>query len=139
MPNPLQIQSYVDDFQIIAETLLAPVTGTALIYAERDIVIDAIYMGVSVVGTSSATLQVVKTTTGTLTTPASASAAVIAAGTALHTAQAITALGTFVPTLTTPSLDTNLVKAGNWVGVVVTGTVSSAAVAVQLRVRSRVA
>ncbi len=139
MPNPLQIQGYHDDFQIIAETLLAPITGTALIYAERDMVIDAIYMGVSAVGTVSATLQVVKTTTGTLTTPASASAIVVAAGTALHTAQAITVLGTFAPTLTTPSLDTNLIKAGNWVGVVVAGTVSSAVIAVQFRIRSRVA
>ena len=139
MPNPLAVEQYHDDFQIIAETLLAPVTGTALVYAERDIVIDAIYMGVSIVGTASATLQIVKTTTGTLVTPASASAAVVAAGTALHTAQAITVLGTFIPTLTTPSLDTNLIKAGNWIGVVVTGTVSSAAVAVQFRIRSRVA
>jgi len=139
MPNPLQTQSYVDDFQMITELVIAPVTGTALIYAERDIVIDAIYMGVSVVGTASATLQIVKTTTGTLTTPASASAAVVAAGTALHTAQSITTLGTFTPTLTTPNLDTNLIKAGNWVGVVVAGTVTSAAVLVQFRVRSRVA
>ena len=139
MPNPLAVEQYHDDFQIISELLVAPVTGTAMLYAERDTVIDAIYMGVSVVGTSSASLQIVKTTSGTLTTPASAIAATVAAGTALHTAQLITTGGTFSPTLTTPSLDTNLIKAGNWVGVVVVGTVTSAVVLVQFRVRSRVA
>lgn len=139
MPNPLAVEQYNDDFQIISELLISPVTGTAMVYAERDTVIDAIYMGVSVVGGSGATLRIVKTTSGTLASPASASAAVVAAGTGLHTAQVITALGTFIPTLTTPDLDTNLIKAGNWVGVVVAGTISTAAVLVQFRLRNRVA
>lgn len=139
MPNPLAVQEYTDDFQIISELLVAPANGTAMLYAERDIVIDAIYMGVSVVGGAGATLQIVKTTAGTLAVPASAVAATVAAGTALHTAQVIAVGGTFVPTLTTPNLDTNLIKAGNWVGVVVSGTVTSAAVLVQFRIRSRVA
>jgi len=95
MPNPLAVEQYHDDFQIISELLLAPVTGTAMLYAERDIVIDAIYMGVSVVGTSSATLRIVKTTSGTLASPASAIAATITAGTGLHVAQSITTGGTF--------------------------------------------
>jgi hypothetical protein len=137
MPNVLLTQYYHDDFQIVNELLVSPVTGTALLYADRDLVIDSVVFGVSVVGGTSATLQIVKTTSGTLTTPASAVAATVAAGTALHTAQSITTGGTYTQTLTTPASDTNLIKAGNWVGVVVGGTIGSAAVAIQLRVRSR--
>lgn len=137
MPNVLQTAYYNDDFQIVAELLVSPVTGTALLYADRDLVIDSITFGVSVVGGSGATLQIVKTTAGTLASPSSAVAATVAAGTALHTAQAITTGGTYFPTLTTPASDTNLIKAGNWVGVVVAGTISTAAVLVQIRFRSR--
>ena len=137
MPNVLLTQYYHDDFQVISEMLVSPVTGTAIFYAERDTIIDQVVFGVSVVGGTSSTLQIVKTTSGTLTTPASAVAATVAAGTGLHTAQSITTGGTYVQTLTTPASDTNLVKAGNWIGVVVAGTISSAAVAVHLRLRTR--
>ena len=133
MPNVLLTQYYHDDFQVVNEVLVSPATGTAIFYAERDTVIDQIIFGVSVQGGTSATLQIAKTTTGTSSTPASA----VVSGTGLHTAQAITSTGTYVQTLTTPASDTNLIKAGNWVGVVVGGTIGSAAVAVQLRLRSR--
>jgi hypothetical protein len=138
MPNVLLTQYYHDDFQIFGETFVGAITsGTAFFYADRDIVIDSITFGVSVVGGASATLQVVKTTTGTLASPASALAATIAAGTGLHTAQSITTGGTYVQTLTTPSSDTNLIKAGNWIGLAVGGTIGTPAVNVQIRFRSR--
>jgi len=139
MPNPLAVQNYHDDFQVITELLVTPANGIAVFYAERDTVIDAVYYGVSVVGGALSTLQLAKTTTGTLTTPASASAAVIQLGTALHTAQAVSSLGTFNPALTTPGNDTNLVKAGNWLGIIVGGTIGTPTILLQLRIRSRVA
>ena len=138
MPNVLQTQYYHDDFQVLNEVVVGAITsGQALFYAERDTVIDQIIFGVSVAGGSGATLQVVKTTSGTLASPVSALAATVAAGTALHTAQAITTGGTYTATLTTPSSDTNLVKAGNWIGLVTGGTYGTPAVALQLRFRSR--
>lgn len=137
MPNVLAPQYYQDDFQIISELLISPVTGTALLYADRDLVIDSITYGVSVVGGAGASLQLVKTTSGTAASPASALAATVAAGTTLHSAQVITTGGTFSPALTTPASDTNLIRAGNWLGVIVAGTIGSAAVIVQMRIRSR--
>jgi hypothetical protein len=140
MPNALVTQHYPDDFQNAEELFVGAITsGTALIYADRDLVIDSIVIGVSVVGGSGATVKLAKTTTGTSASPASAAPASFTGGTDLHTAQSITATGTFIPSLTTPNLDTNLVKAGNWVGIVTGGTYGTPTVAVQIRYRSRVA
>jgi len=141
MPNPLVVQYYPDDFEIYFVSLQAtPVTGMLLFYADRDIVVDSITFGVNVVGAASSTVQVVKTTTGTASSPISAVATSITSGaTALHTAFDTSAAGTLSATLTTPTSDTNLVKAGNWLGLIVVGTVTNLRGVIQIRFRSRVA
>ena len=140
MPNVLVTQHYPDDFQVCCFSLqAAPVTGMVLFYADRDIVIDSITLGVNVVGAASSTIQLAKSTTGTVTSPITAAPASITGGTALHTAFDTSATGTLTATLTTPGSDTNLVKAGNWVGLIVSGTVTNLRGVVQIRFRSRVA
>jgi hypothetical protein len=141
MPNPLVTQHYPDDFQIHSILIQsALVTGKVVFYADRDIVVDSITFGVNVAGAASSTVQVVKTTTGTASSPISAAAASITSGaTALHTAFDTSATGTLSATLATPSSDTNLVKAGNWLGLIVTGTVTNLRGVIQIRFRSRIA
>lgn len=141
MPTPVVTKYYPDDFQVYCVSLQAtPVTGMVLLYADRDIVVDSITFGVNVAGAASTTVQVVKTTTGTESSPISAVATSITSGaTALHTAFDTSATGTLSATLTTPSSDTNLVKAGNWLGLIVVGTVTNLRGVIQIRFRSRVA
>lgn len=134
MPNILTTQYYPDDFQIVSYTLYAPVNGIALFYAERDLVIDQVIYGITTAeGGMDAT--VVKTTTGTLASPANA-ATLGGATSTLHTAQDMSVGGTYVKTLTTPANNTNLVKAGNWVGLLVTNA-GPARFSLQIRYRTR--
>jgi hypothetical protein len=140
MPNVLTTQYYTDDFQVLTYIVRGEFTnGTAMLYADRDIVIDSVTFGVSVVGGAGSRIGLTKTTTGTLDSPASALAATIAAGTTLlNTAQSITTAGTFRPALKTPASDTNLIKAGNWLGFSGTaGGEAGTTVAIQIRFRSR--
>jgi hypothetical protein len=140
MPVPLVTQHYPDDFQIYTTVLqAAPTNGMVLFYADRDLVIDSITLGVNVAGAASSTIQVAKTTTGTAASPITAAPASITGGTALHTAFDTSATGTLSATLTTPSSDTNRVLAGNWVGLIVSGTVTNLRGMVQIRFRSRLA
>jgi hypothetical protein len=139
MPNVLQTQYYTDDFQVLTYIVRGEFTnGTPILYADRDIVIDSVTFGVSVVGLGGSRIGLVKTTTGTLASPASALAATIAAGTQLlNAAQSISTAGTFLPALKTPASDTNLVKAGNWLGFSGVGADTGTTVAIQIRFRSR--
>lgn len=55
MPNSLVTQHYPDDFQVASFHNLNPAVGdpVALLYAERDIVIDSIVVGVRIPGTNA--------------------------------------------------------------------------------------
>jgi hypothetical protein len=138
MPNVLQTQYYTDDFQVLTYVIRGAFSsGTAFLYADRDIVIDSITIGVSVGGGAGSRIGFNKTTTGTLASPASALAADIQSGTSLYSpVQSITTAGTFRPALATPANDTNLVKAGNWLGFSGNGDANTV-VAIQIRFRSR--
>jgi hypothetical protein len=125
MPRPLVTQQYPDDFQVLSFSASPPLSGTPLLYADRDIAIDSIVIG-NAAASSGDAVQLTKTTTGTSTTPASISVAVIEAGTALQT-------------LTNTNTDNNIVKAGNWVGLVLTGATGSSVVGIRIRYRSCIA
>lgn len=144
MPTPLVVQHYPDDFQILTFPIRAFTSGDLLFYADRDIVVDSITFGLQTAGGTGATLQLAKTTTATTSngvlTPATGAAANVTGGTALHTAVDISSgTATTVVSLTTPSLDTNRVLAGNYVGVIVGGTIGTPDGIIQIRYRSRVA
>jgi len=144
MPNILPVSEYPDDFEIISfvlsEQQLLTNAGLALFYAEHDYAIDAVFVGVSAGASSAATITFTKTTSGTEASPATAAAATIAAGTSITTAQSIQAAGTFNVALTTPASDTNVVRTGNWIGLVVSNHATTGArIVVQLRIRSRIA
>ena len=138
MATVLLASSYKDDFEVQSFLITAtPVTGMLLLYADRTMIIDSITFGVNVVGSSSSTLQVMKTTAGTAATPSVATPAVVTGGTALHTAVSSDATGTTNVALLTPASDTNVLKVGNWLGLVVGGTATNVRGAVQIRYRSR--
>jgi len=139
MATVLLASSYKDDFEVQSFLITAtPVTGMLLLYADRTLVIDSITFGVNVVGSGTSTLQVMKTTAGTATTPSVATPAVVTGGTALHTAVSSDATGTTNVALLTPASDTNVLKVGNWLGLVVGGTATNVRGAIQIRFRSRV-
>jgi len=138
MATVLLASSYKDDFEV--QTFLitaAPVTGMLLFYADRTMIIDSITFGVNVVGSGTSTLQVTKTTAGTAATPSVATPAVVIAGTALHTAVSSDSTGTTNVALLTPASDTNVLKVGNWLGLVVGGTATNVRGSIQIRLRSR--
>ena len=144
MPNILPVSEYPDDFEVInfvlSEQQLLTNAGLALFYAEHDYAIDAIFVGVSTGTGAAATITFTKTTSGTEASPATAAAATIAAGTAITAGQSIQAASTTNVALTTPASDTNIVRAGNWIGLVVNNVATtSARIVVQLRIRSRIA
>ena len=144
MPNILPVSEYPDDFEVInfvlSEQQLVQNAGLALFYAEHDYAVDAIFVGVTTPTAAAATVTFTKTTAGTEASPSTAAAATIAAGTLITSAQSIQAAGTFSVALTTPSIDTNVVRAGNWIGLLVSNhSPTSARIVVQLRIRSRIA
>jgi hypothetical protein len=140
MPRPLVTQHYPDDFQVLSVPFRSFASGNLLFYFDRDTVIDSIVFSVQTAGGAGSSLQLAKTTGGTATTPASGAAANVTGGTALHTAVDISSgTATTVVSLTTPSSDTNLVKAGNFIGVIVAGTIGTPSGLISIRFRSRVA
>ena len=141
MPTPLVTQHYPDDFNTFEYHIHSAMgTENILFYADRDIAIDSITMGIYVVGSATSLITIKKTTGGTSASPKSALAATLdTGGVALITAQsADTPGGTFLPALLTPSSDTNIIKAGNFVYYTASGTTSTIRGLIQIRFRSRI-
>jgi hypothetical protein len=153
--NSLPALYYHDDQQLVTELISAPAAGagTPLLYADRSLIIDSITIGI-LTGTSTNTLDIVKTSTavpadGVITPSAlNTTSATILAGTS-GTVPAGTANANSVVFLTTESgvgtlgattkLDNtkNTLEAGNWLFLSPSGAMTSAAIAVQIRFRSR--
>lgn len=145
--NFLPVQHYPDDFSIAEVTIPAAVTTTGfpLIYADRDLIIDSVTVGLIVVSsTGSQTATIQKTTGGTRTgttvtaaSPAGSKTSIMGAG----TVDISTAAGTFVITTETSttylSNTLNKLDAGNWLLFIPSGTTSSMSCMVQVRYRSR--
>jgi hypothetical protein len=147
MPTPLVTQHYPDQFQTIHFNALdrygaGATDGSngsyAIFYADRDMAVDSIVIGIAQAGAASSTLRIFKTTAGTAASPATP---LFNSTTALTTAaQAADATaGVYPQTLVTPAQDTNIVRAGNWIGVVLSGTLTTFRGAIQIRLRSRIA
>lgn len=146
MPTPLVTQHYPHDFQVVTFNPLdrAGAGATdgngsyAIFYADRDVAVDSIVIAIAQAGALSSTIRIFKTTSGTATSPA---VPLFNGTTALTTAAqaADAAAGTYVQTLVTPANDTNIVRAGNWIGVVLSGTLTAFRGLVQIRLRSAIA
>jgi len=140
MPVPLVTQHYPDDFQTETVQFTTPIDGQAFFYADRDIVIDSLVVGVAVAGGASALVKFTKTTSGTAASPAAPSVANITGGTEITGNVDIASLGTVSASLLSTSTDVNIVKAGNWVGIErVSGTFGTPNLIFRVRFRSRVA
>jgi hypothetical protein len=144
--NVLVPQHYPDDFETITysvhnyNTLSANVPW---IYVDRDMIVDAFYVGVSVVaGNAGAVVKLVKTSggrTGTSGAPTAfaLTAASLASGTATDISSnvALDSTGTKIGTINTSN---NFVDAGNWIGLCCTTAPTSALVgSITVRYRSR--
>lgn len=129
MPIPLVTQHYPDDFQIVTLPLNTTGDGAdqALFYADRTIVIDAVYVGTAVADTSAA--LVIKHAATPVATD-------IAAGTAVTSSMDIAATGTVTGTVLAAG---NEVAAGRWIGCDFTSATDNYKGVVQIRFRSRVA
>jgi hypothetical protein len=147
MPTPLVTQHYPDDFQVVTFNALdrygsGATDGSngsyAIFYADRDVAVDSIVIGIAQAGAASSSLRIFKTTTGTATSPATP---LFNGTTALTTAaQAGDATaGFYTQTLVTPANDTNIVRAGNWIGVLLVGTLTAFRGQIRIRLRSAIA
>lgn len=147
--NSLPVQHFPDDFSIetISLPLVVPTTGWPVLYADRDLVIDSITVGICVASTTSSQTAIFsKTTSGirnasdnSKITPAqvfTSPTSIMAAGSV-----AISTIGTYV--LTTDSATNNLsaslnrLDAGNWLIFVPSGATVGMTCTIQVRVRSR--
>jgi hypothetical protein len=143
--NVLVPQHYPDDFETITysvhnyNTLSA---NTAWFYADRDIIVDAFYVGVSVAAGNAALVKLVKTAggrTGTSgsPTPFALTAASLASGTAVDITSSV-ALDSTGTKLGTVNTSNNFVDAGNWIGLCCTTAPTSNLVgSITVRLRSR--
>lgn len=155
MPNSLVTQHYPDDFQIVCVSIPGSASDpTALMYADRDLVIDSVVFGIRAVGTSSTSNNEVKIEVATGlnlatgselctfstdgTTPTAASGDTIVSTTDGVVRVNSTGVSQAVGSSTKLDSNVNLVKAGQWVVADLVGTDSSLRAMVQIRFRSRV-
>tara|TARA_R110000868_G_scaffold231690_11_gene485108 strand:- start:278 stop:727 length:450 start_codon:yes stop_codon:yes gene_type:complete len=143
--NVLVPQHYPDQFEVATysihnfNTLSA---NTAWVYCDRDIIVDAFYVGVSVAAQAGAVVKLVKTAggaTGTSGSPTAfaLTAASLASGTAVDITNSIaldstgTKSGTVINTA-------NFVDEGNWIGLCCTTAPNATLVgAIVMRFRTR--
>jgi hypothetical protein len=139
----LPAQYYPDDFQqhtYVIHNYQALVVDLPWFYCDRNIIIDEVIVGVSTAGSggTSPTVAICKTTGGTIATPATPLASLVA----ISSGVSLAATGTTVMTTdsATKFLDktTNFVDAGNWVVFDLTSAVTSGLLgAITIRFRSR--
>lgn len=124
--TPIESTELPDFHQIIPITLNGVVDSDVhLLYAERDLVLESAWI-VCGVNDSDATLTLKKNSSGA-----------IAAGTAVSSARTINSLaGT--PLQFSLVATENIIPAGSWLGIDITGTSTAADCSVTLRVRTRI-
>jgi len=149
--NSLVIQHYPDDFSLTVypNAIAAPHDPTILLYADRDLYIDEIVVGVHAVGGTSAVLSFevtrdISATGGTVVALANIDTANISNGdTIVLTTDAVvrTNGSGVVQTTATGSTvinkDENKIPQGYWLMFDITGTIGSGRASVQVRYRSR--
>lgn len=149
--NSLVIQHYPDDFSLTVypNAIAAPHDPTILLYADRDLYIDEIVVGVHAVGGTAAVLSFevtrdVSGTSGSVVALANIDTANISNGdTIVLTTDAVvrTNGSGVVQTTATGSTvinkDENKIPQGYWLMFDITGTIGSGRASVQVRYRSR--
>ena len=150
--NSLVIQHYPDDFSltVFPNATAAPHDPTILLYADRDLYIDEIVVGIHAVGGTAAVLSfevtrdLTNATAGTVVALANIDTANISAGdTILLTTDGVVRTNTsgVVQTTATGSTainrDENKIPQGYWLLIDITGTIGSGRASVQVRYRSR--
>jgi hypothetical protein len=135
-PDQFEIATYsVHNYNTLSDNV-------AWFYADRNLIIDAFYVGVSVAAGNAAVVKLVKTAggaTGTFSapTPFALTAASLASGTAVDISDslALNSTGTKTGTIVNTA---NFVDAGNWVGLCCTTAPTSALVgSINVRFRTR--
>lgn len=143
--NSLPTQYYTDDLTIAVEGLVAPAAAVPILYADRDLIIDSVIVGVytaCTATTKTATIQ--KTTTasrsnnGVLTpaSPAATPTSIMGAGTISTATPGTTVIATDTTT-TYLSNTLNKLDAGNWLLFVPSEAATALVGTVQVRFRSR--
>ena len=147
-------QYYNDDFQVVVfnNAIAAPHDPTILLYADRDMIIDEIVVGVHAVGGAAAVLSFEASVDIASTTPAGTPMATVNIDTANITAgdtfvlttdgiTRTTSAGVVTTSSTGTSIvnmkDNNQIPKGSWLVADITGTIGAGRVAVQVRFRSR--
>jgi hypothetical protein len=156
--NSLLPQYYNDDFQVVVfnNAIAAPHDPTILLYADRDMIIDEIVVGVHAVGGASAVLNFESTVDISNTAPAGAVMAAVNIDTANITAGdtfvlttdgitrttsagvvTTTSTGTTAINAVSAGVQNNFIPKGSWLVADITGTIGAGRVAIQIRFRSR--
>ena len=150
--STLLTQYYPDDFDIVSFQFNTSSGGslndpTPLLYADRNLIIDTIIVGVVNTGGTSAAASFEQAsnpnaTNGTVVAVAAIDGTNAAAGdTIVLTTDGVTRSngGTATTTTGNSAIDrtTNFIPKGNWLIIDVTGNLSSANITVQIRYRSR--
>jgi hypothetical protein len=156
--NSLLPQYYNDDFQVVVfnNAIAAPHDPTILLYADRDMIIDEIVVGVHAVGGASAVLSFESTVDISSATPAGTVMATVNIDTANITAGdtfvlttdgitrttsagvvTTTSTGTTAINAVSAGVQSNFIPKGSWLVADITGTIGAGRVAIQIRFRSR--
>ena len=147
-------QYYHDDFQVVVfnNAIAAPNDPVLLLYADRDMIVDEIVVGVHAVGGTSAGLSFKTSADPSSTSPSATAMATVNIDTANITAgdtfvlltdgiTRTTAAGVVTTSSTGTSITNfkteNKIPKGSWLVIDVTGTIGSGRVGVQVRFRSR--
>lgn len=150
--NSLVIQHYPDDFAltVYANAIAAPHDPTILLYADRDLYVDEIVVGVHAVGGTAAVLSfevtrdLTNATAGSVVALANIDTANVTAGdTMVFTTDGIvrtSTTGSVYASSTGSTAISNLenkIPQGYWLLIDITGTIGSGRASVQVRYRSR--
>ena len=154
MPSSLVTQHYPDDFQVVSFHNINPSAGDpiALLYAERDIVIDSIVLGVRIAGNDAGGGGLSFETSLSPAGDSGTSMCVFNIDGSNNTVAGDTKIATTDSAIrylangsvandssTKINPDANLVRAGRWLMMDVVGTAGNFRGTVQVRFRSRVA
>lgn len=149
--NSLVTQHYPDDFQVVVfnNATAAPHDPTVLLYADRDLYVDEIVVGIHAVGGTSAALSFEVTRdlaggTGDVVAVANIDTAnVVASDTMVLTTEGVVRTSSSGSVYASSTGSTaisnseNKIPQGYWLIIDITGTIGSGRAAVQVRFRSR--
>ena len=155
MPVSLLTQNYPNDFQVVTipNVSAIPHDPTLVLYADRDLVIDQIVVGVHAVGGTDALLTFESTTdidntaaAGTVLASVNVDTANVGAGNTIVTStHGVTrrndagVLQSGATGTTVINSANNVIPAGSWLIIDSSGTMTGARVSVQVRFRSQLA